>query len=1257
MTDTGNNLSLKLTAPITALGAVAVKVGMDFEKAMSEVQAYSGATADELDDLEVAARQAGASTSKSATDAAKALGYMALAGWDTKTSIDALMPVLRLSEAGNIDLARASSLVTDSMSALGLTTQELPGYLDLVAQTARSSNTDIDQMAAAYLAVGGTLRGLDVELEESALAMGLLANAGIKGSEAGKSLNAILLNLTAPAGRAKQALDDLNFSAFDSEGNFKGLEAVLFELQGELADMTDEQRNMTLSMIGGKEHVKSLNALLNGLADSYVDLKTSIMQSDGALEDMATTMMDNNKGSLVALTSALEELALKVYDILAPTIAKVTATVQGLVDRLNAMDPAMQHNIVVMAGLAAAIGPVLLIAGKLTSGVGALITTFGTLVAFIKTTLIPAITGISLPVAATVGGVLALGAVAYEVYRAWSEVKTAFLAIWDLLKASAVQLGLNISIAFEEMKRVVLNAVEDILSRLSLLEKIPFGIGEKFKGLKDSIGDSVDGSAKKLEELRQSAESNSERIATAIDGTKVAFSDLGTKIADDVKGVIGSITGMTSRTASAMEEQTEIVEDAQTEMSETTIAETQVRADVTQAMEDMQTNFAKKGNEERTEAVKGAEEEQTETVITESNKRAEERAKYEQSWNDKLFKLTADRLELLEAEYEKAIAEAKELEADITDIEEYFELKRAEIREESNAKKIAFEQKYQEKIVELTGEGIKSKLELLEEEEEEALKLAEDLEADITTVKQYFSILRKQIIEEEKEFEREKYEEQESLLKSWEDRLFEATANEEELLLKKAESQIKIIQEQKAKELELAGDNAEAIKNINVYWSLEEKKVWEEHHKAVNDAVVKAKEELLAFEEEWQEKISDRQLTETEKRLNAINNAERKAIERAREIAGENEELAEVTEATITKIKEYHAALRSEVAEDESRKREQFEEQWNKKLFSLTADRITILEKEKDEQVKIAEKLGADTEAVRKYYEKLITQEQDKQAEERKRLAEKEAKQHKTIWQEIGLTIENVSKKIANNVIDMFDSNYKAEQNYKSKREKIQNEIKQQIDELEEKRLKELESVIDSTEQKAEIDRKYDELKAELRKEEKKRLDDNLADYEENRLSIKDVLKEMLLDVISTLQKQIMAQELAAVASAWAMSITTLGASLVSLAAALPKIALQVGALEALKGSIRGLATGGLVPGGTDQVFRLGDGKEDEAVLPLNASVFNRLAEGITQQMSTTNNRTITQNITIQSPTPLSPAEIARKNKQQLKDLAIEWGM
>lgn len=492
MESVGKDLTKTVTLPIAGIGAAAIKIGMDFEESMSKVKAMSGATGEEMVLLEQAARDAGASTSKSAKDAADALGFMALAGWDSTTSMEALMPVLRLSEAGNIDLAKASSLVTDSMSAMGLTTQELPGYLNIVAQTARSSNTDIDQMAEAYLKVGGTLRGLGVPLEESALALGLLANSGIKGSEAGTALNAVMTNLTAPTGRAKQALEELSFSAFDSEGNFKGLENVLFDLKDKLAGMTEEQRNTYLAMIGGKEHVKDLNALLNGLDDSYYDLTASIKESDGALEDVAKTMQDNNKGSLTALKSAIEELGLKIYDVLKPSIANIIEAIQGFIDKLNSLSPAQQETIVKLGLLVAAIGPALLIFGKIITVVGSAITAFSTISTAVAGAggAMAALTG---PIGIAIAAITAIIGIGVTLYMNWDTIKEKAGLLKETISEKWNDIKENTSEAWENVKITVSEKWDDVKTNTSeTLTNIKTGISEGWENIKTNTSETWD---------------------------------------------------------------------------------------------------------------------------------------------------------------------------------------------------------------------------------------------------------------------------------------------------------------------------------------------------------------------------------------------------------------------------------------------------------------------------------------------------------------------------------------------------------------------------------------------------------------------------------------------------------------------------------------------------------------------------------------------------------------------------------------------
>jgi TP901 family phage tail tape measure protein len=249
----------------------AVQVYSDFDQAMANTAAIAGATAEQYEQLEAAALAMGRKTTKSATECAEALGYMSLAGWDVKTSIQSLEPILRLSEATQMDLATCSDLVTDSMSALGLETSRLGEYLDVAAMANNKSNQTAQQLMEAYLGVGGTLKGLNVPLQTSATALGVLANRGIKGSEAGNALNAILVNLTTGTGQAGKMMEKLGISAFDSSGKFIGLEETLRLVMNATAGMTEEQRNAALAAIGGKQHIDALNALMAGLNATTAD--------------------------------------------------------------------------------------------------------------------------------------------------------------------------------------------------------------------------------------------------------------------------------------------------------------------------------------------------------------------------------------------------------------------------------------------------------------------------------------------------------------------------------------------------------------------------------------------------------------------------------------------------------------------------------------------------------------------------------------------------------------------------------------------------------------------------------------------------------------------------------------------------------------------------------------------------------------------------------------------------------------------------
>lgn len=353
----------KTAAKIATAAFAAVKVGdfmkdaistyADFDQAMANTAATAGASAEDYQKLEAAALEMGKKTTKTATEASEALGYMALAGWDVDTSISALEPVLRLSEATSMDLATCSDLVTDSMSALGLGVDELSGYLDVACKANNKSNQTAQQLMEAYTGCGGVLNNLGVDVRDSAAALGVLANRNIKGSEAGNKLNSVLINLTSGTGQAGEMMKKLGISAFDSEGKFIGLKETLELVNEATRNMTDEERSAALAAIGGKTQIDTLNDLLAGLNTTTEDGRTEwqalsdeLHNADGAMMDMAAKVTDTLPGALSILGSAVDDLKINLVKSFGPMakdailavadyIPHITEKVTGFIQTLS----------------------------------------------------------------------------------------------------------------------------------------------------------------------------------------------------------------------------------------------------------------------------------------------------------------------------------------------------------------------------------------------------------------------------------------------------------------------------------------------------------------------------------------------------------------------------------------------------------------------------------------------------------------------------------------------------------------------------------------------------------------------------------------------------------------------------------------------------------------------------------------------------------------------------------------------------------
>lgn len=329
---------------LLGLGAGAAKVGMDFEASMSQVAATMGITSAEIaagseayDILSNAAKEMGASTQFSASQASEALNYLALAGYDAATAADVLPSVLNLAAAGGMDLAYASDLATDAMSALGIEASQanLAKFGDELAVTAQKSNTSVSQLGEAILTVGGTAKILSGGTNELNTALGILADNGIKGAEGGTALRNMILSLSAPTDKTAKELEKLGVQAFDAEGNMRPLNETFSDLNESLGSLSAQERQQSLSNIFNKVDLKSADALLANCGDRFDELSGYIGNADGAMEDMAETMNDNLKGSITIAKSALEGLGITAYEQIQGPLRSAVETGTGYIDQLS----------------------------------------------------------------------------------------------------------------------------------------------------------------------------------------------------------------------------------------------------------------------------------------------------------------------------------------------------------------------------------------------------------------------------------------------------------------------------------------------------------------------------------------------------------------------------------------------------------------------------------------------------------------------------------------------------------------------------------------------------------------------------------------------------------------------------------------------------------------------------------------------------------------------------------------------------------
>ena len=379
----GRALTMHITGKLLDVGQAALQVGMDFDASMSNVYGLMSSlnlSQEQMDALRDTAREMGATTKFSASEAADAMGYMALAGWDDAQVIAGIPGVLNLAAAANMDLAKASDIVTDTMTPFGMAAERAGEAADVFAYAQANSNTTVEALGEAMKYAAPTADAFGMTLQDTAAAMGVLANAGIKGSQGGTTLNAMLRDMKKNADNGRIAIGKTKVALTNADGSYRSYAAIIRDIDKATSSMTASQRDAALGAIFGDESLKGILATLKQGPDALDDMTAGLYACGGAAADMAATMGDNLKGDLAILESGAQEMAIALSDWLMPAARGVVQGVTDLIGKFNALDDGTKNTIFRIGAMAAAAGPLLLSGGKvltLLSGVNPLVVGLG----------------------------------------------------------------------------------------------------------------------------------------------------------------------------------------------------------------------------------------------------------------------------------------------------------------------------------------------------------------------------------------------------------------------------------------------------------------------------------------------------------------------------------------------------------------------------------------------------------------------------------------------------------------------------------------------------------------------------------------------------------------------------------------------------------------------------------------------------------------------------------------------------------------
>lgn len=564
MTTTGQTLTKNVTLPLVGIGTAAVATTAKFDSSMSNLQAISGATGTEIDSLRDKAKEMGAKTKFSASEAADAFTYMAMAGWKTGDMLDGIEGIMNLAAASGEDLASTSDIVTDALTAFGLSASDSGHFADVLAAASNNANTNVSMLGESFKYVAPVAGSLGYSVEDVSVALGLMANSGIKASQAGTSLRSALTRMIKPTDTMASYMKQLGIMTQDgvvtamtnADGSMKPLSETMQILREKFDGLTEAQKAEYAAAIFGQESMSGMLAIINASDEDFDKLTESINNAGGTAQNMADTQLDNLTGQLTILKSTLESIAISIGEILMPYIRDFVAWLQKLALWLANASDEQKEFVVKVAAIAAAIGPILLIGGKI-AGVISTVMKLGSTISGLFAEggalagLGTAVSGLAGPIAIVIAAVVGLvaawktnfGHIQEYTADAVESIKGIFTSIKDfivsvvsgvigIVKTAWENDFLGIQEAVEFFHSLVENAFEQVLDTISsALEIINQLLQGDFSGAFETLVGYLQDTWERIKEV----------FSSFGDWISEAWSQIWTAVADFFKSIWDSI--------------------------------------------------------------------------------------------------------------------------------------------------------------------------------------------------------------------------------------------------------------------------------------------------------------------------------------------------------------------------------------------------------------------------------------------------------------------------------------------------------------------------------------------------------------------------------------------------------------------------------------------------------------------------------------------------------------------------------------------